>query len=100
MALTEIIHRVRELCEIDGKLTQNHAVSTGVPLVMADPEAIDECVRETVWRRVGTLSKQLSRPCHPSRATAPAPAPAPQAVLPRLRAAQHHPRTIDAGSAA
>jgi hypothetical protein len=98
MALTEIIHRVRELCEIDGKLTQNHAVSTGVPLVMADPEAIDECVRETVWRRVGTLSKQFSRPCYPGHATGPAPAP--PAVPLRPQAARRHPPATDAGSSA
>lgn len=61
MALTDIIHRVIDLCEVDGLLAQVQAVSAGVPLVMADPEAVEECVRETVWRRVGTLSKRVAR---------------------------------------
>lgn len=59
MALTNIIHKVIEKCEIDGELTQEKAVGAGVPLVMADPDAVDECVRETVWRRVNTMTKRL-----------------------------------------
>jgi hypothetical protein len=34
MALTDIIHRVIELCDDGGTLRQNSAVSAGVPLVM------------------------------------------------------------------
>jgi hypothetical protein len=61
MALTDIVHRVIELCEVDGTVSQTRAVSAGVPLVMADPEAVGECVRETVWRRVGAVTKRVAR---------------------------------------
>jgi hypothetical protein len=61
MALTDILHRVMEICEVNGQLDQGHVTSTGVPLVKADPEAVDECVRETVWRRVGVMTKRLPR---------------------------------------
>jgi hypothetical protein len=88
MSLNDIIGRVIEIAEdANGTIDKNLAARAGVPLVMEDDEAIGECVRDTVWRRVGTLSKQLSRPCHPSRATGPAPAPL--AVPPPSRGLPH-----------
>jgi hypothetical protein len=62
MSLNDIIGRVIEIAEdANGTIDKNLAARAGVPLVMEDDEAIDECVRETVWRRVNSKGARMER---------------------------------------